>query len=90
MRIPVALAAIGSEGFTPPMVLLVATTAYLVGLQPALLVALLGWAFGCIRHLFATDRDRRLQAFRDNWSRRFHRDLFATGRRNRSPLSPRA
>ena len=62
------------------MVLLVAATAYLVGLQPALVVALLGWVFGRIRHLLAADRDRRLQAFRDNWSHRFHRDLFATGR----------
>lgn len=69
------------------MVLLVAATAYLVGLQPALVVVLIGWVFGRLRHLLAADRDRRLQAFRDNWSRRFHRELFGTRRaRGRTPF----
>jgi len=72
------------------MVLLIATTAYLVGLPLALFLALLGWVLGCIRRMLARERDRRLGAFRDNWSRRFHRDLFATGRRSRPLPSVRA
>ena len=71
------------------MVLVVAATAYVIGLQLALFVALLTWAFGRMRYILAADRDRRLEAFRDNWSRRFHRGLFATDRGAETALSSR-
>ena len=64
------------------MVLLVAATAYPIGLQPALFVAVFAWAISRARRARAQARQRRLVAFRDNWSRRFHRDLFEPSLRN--------
>ena len=71
------------------MVLLVAATAYLIGLQPALFLACWAGLSGQF-HILAADQDRRLPRFHDNWSRRFHRDLFSTApRRGGSNRPPR-
>ena len=59
------------------MVLLVAATAYLIGLAPALLLAASLWLAGIACRAFAEEQRRRVDHFRDRWSYRFHRDLFA-------------
>jgi hypothetical protein len=66
------------------MVPLIAATAYLIGLAPALLLAASLWLAGVTRGALAEEQRRRVERFRDCWSYRFHRDLFAPPARTSS------
>ena len=71
------------------MVVLIAAVAYLVGLAPALLLAAIAGTLGWARRKSAEVQRRRVEAFRDLWSHRFHGALFrASSRSQREPLSP--